>query len=76
MDIIDRAQELAERHVADSLARALDRREDDQPLVINNRWCCIDCRRPIPERRLLANPGAVRCVKCQEEHDRRLANGG
>ncbi|MCC6934269.1 MAG: TraR/DksA family transcriptional regulator [Candidatus Yanofskybacteria bacterium] len=28
---------------------------------------CFDCRKPIPHRRLKANPLATRCLACQEE---------
>ena len=31
---------------------------------------CIDCRKEISERRLRAIPFAVRCQRCQEQHDR------
>jgi DnaK suppressor protein len=31
---------------------------------------CVDCSEPIPERRLLAQPFAVRCLGCQERAER------
>lgn len=31
---------------------------------------CIDCGRDIPFERLMANPGATRCVQCQEAYER------
>jgi DnaK suppressor protein len=31
---------------------------------------CVDCGEPIPERRLLAQPFAVRCLACQERAER------
>ena len=33
---------------------------------------CGDCDRPISERRLLVLPEATRCVRCQEQRERRL----
>ncbi len=32
---------------------------------------CTDCEHPIPEARLRAVPGALRCRDCQEAHDER-----
>ncbi len=32
---------------------------------------CTDCEQPIPEARLRAVPGALRCRDCQETHDER-----
>ncbi len=31
---------------------------------------CVDCGEPIPERRLMAQPFAVRCLDCQERAER------
>lgn len=31
---------------------------------------CEDCGEPIPEARLRAVPGAIRCICCQEQEDR------
>jgi len=39
-------------------------------LYIAGEKCCIDCEKPIPAKRLIANPGAIRCVKCQAEKER------
>lgn len=35
---------------------------------------CQDCGAAIPVARLVANPAAVRCVACQETHDRTHAS--
>lgn len=35
---------------------------------------CKICGAPIPEGRRKAAPGCVRCITCQEQHER--ANGG
>ena len=32
---------------------------------------CTACDEPIPAARLLANPAAVRCIRCQEALERR-----
>jgi len=34
---------------------------------------CVDCGEPIPAARLVANPAAVRCVGCQEVHEKTYA---
>jgi RNA polymerase-binding protein DksA len=34
---------------------------------------CQDCGAPIPVARLVANPAAVRCIACQERHERTYA---
>ena len=31
---------------------------------------CVDCGAPIPAARLIANPEAMRCVECQEIHEK------
>ncbi|MDW8324480.1 MAG: TraR/DksA family transcriptional regulator [Burkholderiales bacterium] len=31
---------------------------------------CQDCGAPIPTARLIANPAALRCVHCQQRHER------
>lgn len=37
---------------------------------------CVDCGADIPVDRLRAQLGAVRCVACQEQHERTYAGGG
>ncbi len=34
---------------------------------------CVDCEAPIPVARLKANPAAIRCIACQEVHERTFA---
>jgi phage/conjugal plasmid C-4 type zinc finger TraR family protein len=34
---------------------------------------CIDCDEEIPEARRRAAPWAVRCISCQDDHDKREA---
>lgn len=33
---------------------------------------CEDCEEPISQKRLLALPSAIRCIRCQEMHDFRM----
>ena len=37
---------------------------------------CIDCDEPIPQARLIAVPGAIRCTGCQVERDETHAHTG
>jgi DnaK suppressor protein len=30
---------------------------------------CLDCGKPIPAKRLKANPAAIRCVPCQTKYE-------
>lgn len=36
---------------------------------------CVDCGEAIPTARLVANPAAVRCVACQELHEKTYTGG-
>ncbi|MCK5139882.1 MAG: TraR/DksA C4-type zinc finger protein [Thermodesulfovibrionia bacterium] len=38
-------------------------------LEIEGIHCCVDCEAGIPDNRLKANPGAVRCIKCQRAEE-------
>lgn len=40
----------------------------------NGRTTCLDCGERIPERRLTHVPHAVRCVACQELHERKATS--
>jgi phage/conjugal plasmid C-4 type zinc finger TraR family protein len=73
MDEIDIAQKNAENFTASSLHRALmaDRYNDEDPLIIDGLRCCLDCEKPIPQKRLEVHPGAKRCVECQEKEEKR-----
>jgi phage/conjugal plasmid C-4 type zinc finger TraR family protein len=72
MDIIDKAQEMAELHRQQLLSGALsDRyRKRETPLIIDGVRCCLSCKDPIPKERLRVQPNAVRCTACQERKDR------
>jgi phage/conjugal plasmid C-4 type zinc finger TraR family protein len=70
-DILDRAQVLEEAERAEALRRALqgESRQD----VVFGVLACLDCDDPIDDARLAARPGCVRCIDCQEAHERRSA---
>ena len=73
MDDMDRAQELNELHLANSINAV--RRKLENPLrgvVIH----CIDCEDLIPEARRKVMVGCTRCRDCQElyEKDGRFMN--
>ncbi len=69
MDILDRARELEELH----LARALSFRFEVP--VGPARECCLECEEPIPLARLEKIPGCQLCVDCQEELEVKQRNG-
>lgn len=70
-DVIDDAQRFEEMRRAIALRDALktERRAD----VVFGVVVCGDCDEPLDTDRLAARPGAVRCLTCQEAHERRLA---
>ncbi len=47
---------------------AAERRIDDPDFGL-----CGECGGPIPEARLVAQPGASRCVACQDRHEKTYA---
>jgi len=60
---------LKEKTKADAAKNALDQVKEE-PLMIDGRRCCLDCEEPISEKRLTANPDAVRCTPCQARKER------
>jgi len=60
-DQIDYAQQQADAHLQESLARVAAERPMGPSLE-----CCEDCGARIPERRRQAVPGCTRCIGCQE----------
>lgn len=70
-DVIDDAQRFEEmrRDIALRAALKTERRAD----VVFSVLVCLDCDEPIDDERLAARPGAVRCITCQEDHERHLA---
>ena len=70
-DEIDAAQEREEFYKDMAIKKALQKINDEDPLIINGRRCCLDCEQPIPKKRLNAIPDAKRCVYCQDRRDRK-----
>ena len=64
MDDVDRAQEINEAHLADSLERLRYGTYRDKACLVSTE--CVVCGEEIPERRRQAVPGCTRCVSCQE----------
>lgn len=69
MDEIDLGNQHAElfREIALNEARKVNQ---EPALYIDGQKCCVDCEEPIPAKRLIANPDAVRCVGCQSEKEK------
>ena len=75
-DFADNAGPLIERENADSLARQAQKNAaHETPFEIEGKRVCLDCFDPIARKRLAANPHAVRCTECQNDHDRRVKHG-
>ena len=70
MDIADRAQPREAEFQATALAAVLNQPRET-PRVINGARVCLDCDDPIITERLNANPQAVWCAGCQQEHEHR-----
>lgn len=70
-DDLDRAQTINEQAQADALAAHFRRVKRLDPAVFVP-TVCEDCGEPIPEKRLAAAPGCVRCVDCQKAVEQAL----
>lgn len=68
MGIADRAQPREEEFQARALAAVLNR-PTETPRVIDGVRVCLDCEDSIESKRLKANPQAVRCAECQQDHE-------
>lgn len=69
MDDIERASNYQATFLAtslDNISATVDRM--NTPIGEGTRFCS-DCDKQIPEARILAIPGALRCIHCQEKHD-------
>lgn len=66
----EEAQRLTERLTQAGIEQTLQGHLET-PLEINGKRYCLDCDDPISQPRLAANANAVRCVECQNDHDRR-----
>lgn len=69
MDFADAAQRVEEMARDIALAQRADRKPE-QALYLNDVRVCLWCNQDIDLTRLQANPEAVRCVECQERHER------
>ncbi len=65
-DIIDRANEQAQRNLDAALDAA---RIKSQVAIANDIADCIDCDKPIGEKRKQFMPSATRCIRCQNDHE-------
>ena len=65
-DLIDKANEQAQRHRDAAIAAA---RLKQQALIANDTTECEDCEMPIGEKRKQYMPSATRCIPCQNEHE-------
>ncbi len=68
----EQAQALTERLTQAGIEQTTQR-PTEPPLVVDGQRLCLYCEDPLTEARLAANPAAVRCVECQNDHDRRGA---
>lgn len=70
-DIVDIANDLAQRERDDALA-AHHARRPAQASGSSRGRCCVDCGRAIPAKRLEANPAATRCIDHARAQETRL----
>lgn len=68
-DIADKALEETQAYMDAALSVQLAKNGAEEPLYDGPKRICLDCKKAIPEKRLMANPKAVRCVGCQEIHE-------
>mgnify|MGYP002039689911 CR=1 FL=1 len=66
----EQAQALTERLTQAGIEQAMQCHLEP-PMEMSGRRFCLDCCDEIAMARLSANPRAVRCVDCQNDHDRR-----
>lgn len=66
IDIGNQHAELFRKNAIDAARHSLR----EPSLYIDGEKCCIDCEQPIPAKRLIANPDAVRCISCQTGKER------
>lgn len=65
-DVIDRANEQVQRNIDAALHAA---RMKSQAMTANDVVDCIECEKPIGEKRKQYMPSAIRCIPCQNEHE-------
>lgn len=71
-DLIDRAQELEDLQ-REKAIEAFAVKTMETPRIDGGMRVCLVCEEAIDAKRLAANPRAVRCVECQERHEKKLA---
>ena len=71
MDEMDKAQARQELYLEIALGEIL-RKPQEEPLLIHGKRRCLDCEGIIPQKRIMANPQAVRCIGCQTKLERKL----
>jgi len=69
MDDIDRAQAINEQF----LEKVLDDHQRNMPKG-ESLTHCEDCEEEIPEARRQAVPGCLRCIGCQNDHEKLLSH--
>lgn len=60
-----------ERQRVQAISDHQNRPKEDQ-LIVDGVVLCRDCDEPIPEPRLDHVPDAVRCISCQEFHEKQV----
>lgn len=74
MDEVDYAQEKQDLYLDIALKEYRGGYTDD-PLIVNGKRRCVDCEKIVPQKRLKANPQAVRCIGCQTEKEGKNRRG-
>lgn len=69
MDWAAAANEIYEAAAFQAHAARRNALESQAPAVKGACVVCRDCDALIPRARLKANPGATRCIRCQEKHE-------
>lgn len=77
MDLFDQAQDYEERFHLGALNNHFALRADEKAIAhrrqlgfTSQRFPCIDFHQAIEPARLRACPSAMRCIDCQERHER------
>lgn len=66
----EQAQALTERLTSAAIEQSLQCHLE-APVEMDGQRICLYCEERLSRARLQANPNAVRCVGCQNDHDRR-----
>lgn len=75
-DDADLAAPVEQRQRDEAIARQAQKSAArETPFEVEGTRVCLGCFEPIKKNRLKANPYAVRCTECQNDHDRRCKRG-